>query len=58
MTVYNVVCKYIGKNQVTFDLKGVDAGTNKNIASAGGTGNPVMGAILPVVFGTAVLSHR
>ncbi|MCG9791164.1 DUF6175 family protein [Flavobacterium algicola] len=45
------------KKSVTFDLKGLDAGTNKNIASAGGTGNQLMGAILPIMLETAVLSH-
>lgn len=45
------------KKSVTFDLKGLDAGTNKNIASAGGTGNELIGSILPVMLETAVLSH-
>lgn len=45
------------KKSVTFDLKGLDAGTNKNIASAGGTGNQLIGSTLPVMLETSVLSH-
>ncbi|NWL04229.1 hypothetical protein DM790_25705 [Flavobacterium collinsii] len=45
------------KKSVTFELKGIDAGTNQNIASATGTGNELIGATLPVMLETAVLSH-
>lgn len=45
------------KKSVTFDLKGLDAGTNKNIASAGGTGNQLIGSTLPAMLETAVISH-
>lgn len=45
------------KKSVTFELKGLDSGTNQNIASATGTGNELIGATLPVMLETAVLSH-
>ena len=45
------------KRSVTFDLKGLDAGTNKQIAAANGTGNPSMSAELPILLQEAVLSH-
>lgn len=45
------------KKSITFELKGIDSGTNKPIASAGGTGNPSFSAELPVLLREAVLSH-
>lgn len=54
----NVSINKIGpKKSVTFELKGLDSGTNQNIASATGTGNELIGATLPVMLETAVLSH-
>lgn len=45
------------KESVTFDLAGFDAYTDKNVAGASGTGNALIGAPLPVMLETAVLSH-
>ena len=45
------------KKSVTFRLSGIDAGTNKPQASADGTGNELIGAALPVMLKTAVLSN-
>jgi hypothetical protein len=45
------------KKSVTFDLVGLDSYTDKNIAGASGTGNDLIGAPLPVMLETAVLSH-
>jgi hypothetical protein len=45
------------KKSVTFDLAGFDAYTDKNVAGASGTGNDLIGAPLPVMLETAVLSH-
>lgn len=45
------------KESVTFDLAGFDAYTDKNVAGASGTGNDLIGAPLPVMLETAVLSH-
>ena len=45
------------KNSITFTLQGLDAYTDKQIAGASGTGNPLSGAPLPVLLETAVLSH-
>ena len=45
------------KKSITFDLKGLDAGTSKQIASANGTGNPSFSLELPVLLEEAVLSH-
>lgn len=45
------------KKSVTFDLVGLDSYTDKNIAAASGTGNDLIGAPLPVMLETAVLSH-
>jgi hypothetical protein len=42
---------------VTFNLQGLDAYTDKQIAGASGTGNQLLGAALPVMLETAVLSH-
>ena len=45
------------KKSVTFSIKAVDAGTNKPAGAASGTGNKLIGASLPVMLETAVLSH-
>jgi hypothetical protein len=45
------------KKSVTFSIKAVDAGTNKPAGAASGTGNELIGATLPVMLETAVLSH-
>jgi hypothetical protein len=45
------------KKSVTFTLSGIDAGTNKPQATATGTGNELIGAPLPIMLETAVLSH-
>lgn len=45
------------KKSVTFNLQGLDAYTDKQIAGASGTGNELIGAALPVMLETAVLSH-
>ncbi|MGO4819711.1 DUF6175 family protein [Flavobacterium sp. W22_SRS_FP1] len=45
------------KKSVTFDLVGLDSYTDKNIAGASGTGNDLIGAPLPIMLETAVLSH-
>ncbi|OXB01162.1 hypothetical protein B0A75_06225 [Flavobacterium oncorhynchi] len=45
------------KHSVTFNLQGLDAYTDKQIAGASGTGNELIGSNLPVMLETAVLSH-
>lgn len=45
------------KKSITFILQGLDAYTDKQIAGASGTGNELIGATLPVMLETAVLSH-
>ncbi len=45
------------KKSITFILQGLDAYTDKQIAGASGTGNELIGATLPVMLQTAVLSH-
>jgi hypothetical protein len=45
------------KKSVTFSIKALDAGTNKPAGAASGTGNELIGATLPVMLETAVLSH-
>ena len=45
------------KKSVTFGLSGMDAGSNKPAGSASGTGNELIGATLPAMLETAVLSH-
>lgn len=45
------------KKSITFILQGIDAYTDKEIAGASGTGNELIGASLPVMLQTAVLSH-
>jgi hypothetical protein len=45
------------KKSVTFNLQGIDAYTDKQIAGAQGTGVPSFSAELPVLLEEAVLSH-
>lgn len=45
------------KKSVTFNLQGLDAYTDKQIAGASGTGAPSFTAELPVLLEEAVLSH-
>jgi Family of unknown function (DUF6175) len=45
------------KKAVDFTLQGVDAGTNKSYASAGGTGQPSFSAEIPILLETAVLDY-
>jgi hypothetical protein len=45
------------KKSITFNLQGIDAYTDKQIAGASGTGQPSFTAELPVLLEEAVLSH-
>lgn len=45
------------KKSVTFNLQGLDAYTDKQVASASGTGAPSFSAEVPVLLEEAVLSH-
>ncbi len=45
------------KKSIKFDLKGIDAGTNKAIATAGGVGQPSFSAEIPALLNEAVLAH-
>lgn len=45
------------KKSVTFNLQGIDAYTDKQIAGASGTGQPSFSAELPVLLEEAVLAH-
>lgn len=45
------------KKSVTFNLQGLDAYTDKQIAGASGTGNPSFSAELPVLLQEAVVAH-
>jgi len=45
------------KKSVTFNLQGIDAYTDKQIAGATGTGAPSFSAALPVLLEEAVLGH-
>ncbi|WP_300980465.1 DUF6175 family protein, partial [Nonlabens sp.] len=45
------------EKSITFNLQGLDAYTDKQIAGASGTGEPSMTAELPVLLAEAVLSH-
>ena len=45
------------KRSVTFNLQGIDAYSNKQIATAAGTGAPSFSAELPVLLEESVLSH-
>jgi hypothetical protein len=44
-------------NSVSFNLRGIDSYTNKQIATAVGTGPDNAAASLPLILETAVLSH-
>jgi len=45
------------KKSVTFNLQGLDAYTNKQVATASGTGAPSFSAEVPILLEEAVLSH-
>lgn len=45
------------KHSVTFNLQGLDAYTDKQVAGASGTGSELIGSNLPVMLETAVLSQ-
>jgi hypothetical protein len=45
------------KKSVTFNLQGLDAYTDKQIAGASGTGNSLSAALLPIMLETSVLSY-
>ncbi len=45
------------KKSITFNLQGLDSYTDKQIATASGTGSPSFSAELPVLLEEAVLSH-
>ena len=45
------------RRSITFDISGIDAYTDKQIANGQGTGQPSMGAELPVLLGEAVIQH-
>ncbi len=45
------------KKSVTFNLQGLDAYTDKQVATAVGTGTPSFSAELPVLLSEAVLAH-
>jgi hypothetical protein len=45
------------KKSITFNLQGLDAYTDKQIAGASGTGDPSFTAALPVLLEEAVLAH-
>jgi len=45
------------KRSLTFNLQGLDAYTNKQIAAASGTGQPTISVELPVLIEESVLSH-
>jgi hypothetical protein len=45
------------KKSITFNLQGIDAYTNKQIATAQGTGAPSFSAEIPVLLEEAVLAH-
>jgi len=45
------------KKSITFNLQGLDAYTDKQVAGASGTGQPSFSAELPVLLEEAVLSH-
>jgi hypothetical protein len=45
------------KKQITFILQGLDAYSNKEIATSTGTGNPSFAADLPILLEEAVLAH-
>ncbi len=45
------------KKSITFNMQGIDTYSNKQIASASGTGEQVMGVELPVMLADAVISY-
>ncbi len=45
------------KKSITFNMQGLDSYTNKQIATAQGTGAPSFSAVLPVLLEEAVLAH-
>lgn len=45
------------KKSVNFNLQGLDAYTNKQIATATGTGDPSFAAELPVLLSEAIIAH-
>jgi len=45
------------RRSITFNLQGIDAYTDKQIAGASGTGQPSFSAELPVLLEEAVLAH-
>lgn len=45
------------KKSVTFNLQGMDAYTDKQVAAASGTGHPSFSAALPVLLEESVLAH-
>jgi hypothetical protein len=45
------------KKSITFNLQGIDAYTDKQIAGASGTGQPSFSAEIPVLLEEAVLAH-
>ncbi len=45
------------KNAITFNMQGLDSYTNKQIATAQGTGAPSFSALIPVLLEEAVLAH-
>ncbi|MEW4923355.1 DUF6175 family protein [Algibacter sp. 2305UL17-15] len=45
------------KKSITFNLQGLDAYTDKQVATAVGTGDPSFSADLPVLLSEAVLAH-
>lgn len=57
MQIFWKINSFGPKKSVTFELAGFDAYTDKSVAGASGTGNDLIGAPLPVMLETAVLSH-
>ncbi len=45
------------KKSITFNLQGIDSYTDKQIATAAGTGAPSFSAVVPLLLEEAVLSH-
>lgn len=45
------------KNSLTFNMQGIDAYTNKQVAAASGTGQPSFSVEIPVLIEEGVLSH-
>ncbi len=51
------VNEYGPKKSITFNMQGLDSYTNKQIATAQGTGAPSFSSVLPVLLEEAVLAH-